>query len=87
MVSQKVVIKNTSGLHARPAGVLAKEAGKCTSDVKLIVGERTITAKSILNIMAAGIKCGTEIEVRCEGENEEAELQTLVAAIEGGLGE
>ena len=87
MVSQKVVIKNASGLHARPAGVLAKEAGKCTSDVKLTVGERTITAKSILNIMAAGIKCGTEVEVRCEGENEEAELQTLVAAIEGGLGE
>ena len=29
MVSQKIVIKNASGLHARPAGVLAKEAGKC----------------------------------------------------------
>ena len=87
MVSQKVVIKNASGLHARPAGVLVKEAGKCASDVKLVVGERAINAKSILNIMAAGIKCGTEIEVRCDGENEEAELQTLIAAIEGGLGE
>ena len=56
MVSQKIMIKNASGLHARPAGVLAKEAGKCKSDVTMVVGDRTVTVKSILNIMAAGIK-------------------------------
>lgn len=44
-------------------------------------------SKSILNIMAAGIKCGTEVEVRCDGENEEADLKTLVDLIESGLGE
>ena len=87
MVSQKIVIKNESGLHARPAGVLAKEAGKCKSDVTMVVGDRTVTVKSILNIMAAGIKCGTEVEVRCDGENEEADLKTLVDLIESGLGE
>ena len=83
MVSQKIVIKNASGLHARPAGVLAKEAGKCKSNVTMVVGDRTVTVKSILNIMAAGIK----VEVRCDGENEEADLKTLVDLIESGLGE
>ncbi|OLA70922.1 MAG: PTS beta-glucoside transporter subunit IIABC [Roseburia sp. CAG:197_41_10] len=87
MVSQKIVIKNASGLHARPAGVLAKEAGKCKSNVTMVVGDRTVTVKSILNIMVAGIKCGTEVEVRCDGENEEADLKTLVDLIESGLGE
>ena len=51
------------------------------------LGDRTVTVKSILNIMAAGIKCGTEVEVRCDGENEEADLKTLVDLIESGLGE
>lgn len=87
MVSQKIIIKNESGLHARPAGVLAQAAMKCQSTVTLMVGEKKVQAKSILNLMAAAIKCGTEIELQCEGENEEADLETLTALIEGGLGE
>lgn len=87
MVSQKLVVKNKSGLHARPAGVLAKEAGKCKSNVTIQVGERTIQCKSVLNIMAAGMKCGTEIELRCDGEDEENDLKKIAALIESGLGE
>ena len=79
MVSQKVVVKNKSGLHARPAAVLAKAAGKLSSNV--------IIVKSVLNIMAAAIKCGTEIEAQCEGENEQEDLKTIVDLIESGLGE
>jgi len=81
------MVKNASGLHARPAGVLAQAAGKCRCDVTIHVGERDVKAKSILNIMAAAIKCGTEIEVCCDGENEEESLNQLCSLIEGGLGE
>lgn len=87
MVSQKLVIKNESGLHARPAGILAQAATKCKSSVKIIVGDKTVQVKSILNLMAAAIKCGTEIELQCEGETEEEDLKTLVELIESGLGE
>ncbi|MCI8860572.1 MAG: HPr family phosphocarrier protein [Lachnospiraceae bacterium] len=87
MVSQKLIVKNESGLHARPAGILAQAAMKCSSNVFILVGERKVQVKSILNLMAAGIKCGTEIELQCEGENEEQELKTLVELIESGLGE
>ncbi len=87
MVSQKMIVKNESGLHARPAGILAQAAMKCSSNVFILVGERKVQVKSILNLMAAGIKCGTEIELQCEGENEEQELKTLVELIESGLGE
>lgn len=87
MVSQKITVKNKSGLHARPAGVLAQAAGKCSSNVLIKVGEKTVVAKSILNIMAANIKCGTEIELCCDGETEEADLHTLIQLIESGLGE
>lgn len=87
MVSQKVIITNPSGLHARPASVLAQAAGKCRSDVVLLYGSKTIQVKSILNIMAAAIKSGSEVEIQCNGETEKEDLQTLVALIESGLGE
>lgn len=87
MVSQKVIVKNESGLHARPAGVLVQAAKKCSSNVQIVVGEKVIPLKNILKLMAAGIKCGTEIEVQCEGETEKADLKEIVELIESGLGE
>lgn len=87
MVSKKLIIKNPSGLHARPAGVLAQAAGKCKSDVIIHYGEKNIQVKSILNIMAAAIKCGTEIQLECSGETEEEDLKKLAELIESGLGE
>lgn len=87
MVSQKVVIKNASGLHARPAGILAQAAMKCNSNVLILVNGKTVQVKSILNMMAAAIKCGTEIELQCEGATEAEDLKTLVELIESGLGE
>ncbi len=87
MASKKVTIKNPSGLHARPASILAQAAGKCNSSTIILYGDKTIQAKSILNIMAAAIKTGSEIEIQCEGETEEEDLKTLVDLIESGLGE
>lgn len=87
MVSQKLTVKNPSGLHARPASILAQAAGKCRSNVVILYGNKTIQAKSILNIMAAAIKSGSEIEIQCEGETEAEDLKTLVDLIESGLGE
>lgn len=87
MVSKKVMVHNPSGLHARPAGMLAKAAGSCKSDVTIVYGEKRVAAKSILKIMSAAIKCGSEIEVQCNGENEEEDLKMLTELIESGLGE
>lgn len=87
MVSQTFIITNQNGLHARPAGELAKIASTCSSDIILRAGERRVNPKSILNIMAAAIRCGTEIEIECTGESEEEDLKKLCEAIEQGLGE
>lgn len=87
MVSAKVTVKNPSGLHARPASILAHAAGQCKSDVTIVYGEKKIQAKSILNIMSAAIKSGSEIEIQCSGETEAEDVQTLVRLIESGLGE
>ena len=50
-------------------------------------GRKKINAKSLLTIIGACIKCGTEIELVCEGPDEEAALAHATELIESGLGE
>ena len=45
------------------------------------------SAKSVLSVLGACVKCGDEIELHCDGADEEEALHSLVAAIENGLGE
>lgn len=87
MVSKNITITNKSGVHARPASELAKVASKCNSDVVIRVGERSLNPKSVLILMAAAIRCGTEVVVECTGDTEEADLKSIIDAIESGLGE
>lgn len=87
MVSQKVTIKNPTGLHLRPAGLLCKEAMQYKSLITFTYRENTANAKSVLSVLGACVKCGDEIEIHCEGEDEENALKALIAAIEEGLGE
>ena len=87
MVSQKVTIKNPTGLHLRPAGNLCKEAMKFRSMITFTFRENTANAKSVLSVLGACVKSGDEIELICEGEDEEEALESLVAAVERGLGE
>ena len=99
MVSQKVTIKNPTGLHLRPAGILCKEAMQFKSHVTFRYRENTANAKSVLSVLGACIKSGDEIELGaciksgdeielvCEGEDEKEALTSIVTAIENGLGE
>ena len=87
MVSQKVVITNPTGLHLRPAGVLCNEAMKFTSRVTFRHGNDVSNAKSVLSVLGACIKYGCEIELICEGEDEDAALAAMVSVVESGLGE
>lgn len=87
MLSKTLTVVNPSGLHLRPAGVLSQTAMKFKSDVIIEYGDKRIVAKSVLNVMAAGIKSGTEIKLICEGEDEAEAMKTITEAIESGLGE
>lgn len=87
MVSQKVVIKNPTGLHLRPAGILCKEAMQFKSLITFKFHDNTANAKSVLSVLGACIKSGDEVEFFCEGEDEEIALETIIKAIENGLGE
>ena len=87
IIYKKVTIKNPTGLHLRPAGILCKEAMQFKSHVTFRYRENTANAKSVLSVLGACIKSGDEIELVCEGEDENEALESVLAAIEGGLGE
>lgn len=87
MKTEKVVLENETGLHARPASELAKLASKFKCNVKINANGKTIDAKSILGIMSAGIKAKTEIEIECDGEDEENAIKEIVEAFKNKFGE
>ena len=77
MVSQKVTIKNPTGLHLRPAGILCKEAMQFKSHVTFQYRDNTANAKSVLSVLGACIKTGDEIELVCDGEDEEEAIKQI----------
>lgn len=87
VVSAKVYVRNPQGLHMRPAQIFVTEMSKFSCEVRILTGEKEINAKSIMFLMAAHIKCGSEIEVRCSGPEEETALQTALSLIESNLDE
>lgn len=87
MVTQKTTIKNPTGLHLRPAGLFCKTAVQFKSRVVFQYKDITANAKSMLSVLGACIKRGDEIELICEGEDEEEALEAMIKIIEDGLGE
>ena len=78
MISQEIILRNKEGLHARPATEIAKTANQYSCNVKLDVQGKEYNAKSVLNIMSAGIKNNTEIKIICDGEDEENALTQIL---------
>lgn len=88
MVSKTVEVVNSQGMHMRPAGVLAAEMKKFPEcSVTLKTSDKTAKATSVMQIMAAGIKCGTKVEITAEGTDEQAALDKAVELFNSGFGE
>lgn len=87
MVNQKIIINNPSGLHLRPAGNLCNESMKYQSAITFEFEGGTANAKSVLSVLGACVKCGDEIELICDGADEQEAMKALTDAISGGLGE
>lgn len=87
MVSKKLTLVNPQGFHMRPASLFASAIGKYSSKVTIKFNGNEYNGKSLLNIMAACIRCGSEIELVCDGADESEALAEATQLIEGGLGD
>ncbi len=77
MVSKELKITNGVGMHARPAGELVKIITGEKADVTIEYNGKTANVKSILNVLALGLKSGEAFTVSVDGENEEELLEKI----------
>lgn len=71
------VITDEIGIHARPAGILAKKAKEYHSKITILKGEKSAEAQKLMAVMALGVKKGDTITISAEGTDEEAAIAEL----------
>ena len=80
------VIKDALGIHARPAGMLAKKAKSyADTTVTISANGKSVNAGQLMKLMGLGVKQGTEVTITCEGANEEAAAAGMQAFLEANL--
>ena len=80
------VIKDELGIHARPAGMLAKKAKSyADTTVTITANGKSVNAGQLMKLMGLGVKQGTEVTVTCDGANEEEAAAGLLAFLEENL--
>ena len=87
MISQKITVNNPSGFTCARQELLCNEAIKYDSRIEFIFNGAKTNAKSVLSVLGACVKCGDEIELICDGTDEQAAMEALTSAISSGLGE
>lgn len=85
--SARVTIPNKYGLHARPATDFAAAADRFVCEVLVCANDTEADGKSIMELMMLAATNGTEIEIRCTGEDARACLDELVALVNAGFHE
>ena len=85
MKSFTYTIKDELGIHARPAGMLAKTAKALDSDITISKGDKTVGAAKLMALMGLGVKCGDTITVTANSGNEDAALEEMKSFLEKNL--
>ncbi len=87
MISRSVTIKNSVGLHARPATFFIQKANSFKSSIWVEKEDCRVNAKSLLGVLSLGIAEGTTINLIADGSDEASAIDGLVALIDSGFSE
>lgn len=85
MIKFDYTIKDKLGIHARPAGMLAKTAKALDSEISITKGEKTVGVTKLMALMGLGVKCGDTISVTIEGGNESSSEKAMREFLEANL--
>ena len=78
-------IKDELGIHARPAGMLAKEAKNYKSVITITKDGKSAEATRLMSVMSLAVKCGQTVEVSVEGEDEDVAFEGVKTFFETNL--
>ncbi len=84
---QKVKVKNTLGLHTRPAATIVKLLQPLKSSVSFTYKDETINARSIMSILMLAAKKNAQITITVEGDDAELAMLRLIEVFEEEFGE
>ena len=87
MISRSVKIKNSVGLHARPATFFIQKANSFKSSIWVEKEDCRVNAKSLLGVLSLGIVEGMSITLIADGVDEAAAIDGLVALVDSGFAE
>ena len=87
VTSDAILVPNATGLHARPAAVLANIAKSFQSEVKLQLGDRLANARSVTSIMALEVGRGDKVVLVAKGADAKEAVEKLSQLIAQGLGD
>lgn len=85
MKSFDYTIRDEIGIHARPAGALAKLAKQFSSKITISKGDNTVNAEKLMMLMGLGIKQGDTVTVCVVGEDEELAAESIKGFFEDNL--
>ena len=85
MVSSKVTVQNSVGLHARPATFFIQKANEFKSSIWVEKDERRVNAKSLLGVLSLNLVQGAEISIIADGNDDAEAVKTLVDLIESNF--
>ena len=78
-------ITDDLGIHARPAGLLVKEAAKFSSKITINGNGKSADLKRLLAVMSLGIKKGAQVEITAEGDDEDAAAAAIEEFLKANL--
>jgi phosphocarrier protein len=78
-------INDPLGIHARPAGLLVKQASQFSSKITITKEGKEADAKKILGIMSLGVKKDHDVTIKAEGDDEDAAIEALSTFIKSNL--
>lgn len=82
-----VIVRNSLGLHARPAAMIAKLAMSATGNIWLTVGNETVDATSIIDILSLACMDGTRLTIEVESASDIDILKQIRSLFEKGFDE
>ncbi len=79
------IIKDELGIHARPAGLLVKEAKKFESVIRISKAGKTVEATKLMGLMTLGVKQGDTVTIEVDGTDEDAAMDAITAFMNANL--
>lgn len=78
-------INDPLGIHARPAGLLVKQASQFNSKITITKEGKEADAKKILGIMSLGVKKDHDVTIKAEGDDEDAAIEAISTFLKANL--